>query len=96
MVGEATAAGERAVVARAEARMAAAMAAVATAVGGDGGGVETDVPEASDARGAGCPRHRLFGVASDAQGVVHALFGRVWAGGSSYAWWGGKPTLRPF
>ena len=53
MVGEATAAGERAVVARAEARMAAAMAAVATAVGGDGGGVETD------ARGIGCPRRRV-------------------------------------
>ena len=34
MVGEAMAAGERAVVARVEARMAAAMAAVATAVGG--------------------------------------------------------------
>ena len=53
MVGEATAAGERAVVARVEARMAAAMAAVATAVGGDGGGVETD------ARGIGCPRRRM-------------------------------------
>ena len=53
MMGEATAAGERAVVARVEARMAAAMAAVATAVGGDGGGVETD------ARGVGCPRHRM-------------------------------------
>ena len=65
--------------------MAAAMAAVATAVGGDGGGVETD------ARGAGCPRHRLFG-ASDAQGVVHALFGRVWAGGSSYGGGGSPPS----
>ena len=42
--------------------------ASATSQGGDGGGVETDAREASDARGIGRPRHRTP-EASDARGI---------------------------